>query len=519
MELKRPTLYDIACHFWVSRIPGATIPATRLSNILERMFHKQQLTAMSLNYLKQQNLTDLYQLATGQISYEAFIAVLDEVSVAGEHTAKAEHHGKETQRLAQQHEWAVERQRKGEAADAARIARTIREAAHVARYDREREAAEAIRSVREVKWAAQCKHNCETAEVMYEARMSKPDFIAPTPYEIASHYRVNHLPGAVTSPLSNILKALYQGRSLSAAYLNYLKIKGLPRLHDLAIGQVTYNHYISDINAAKAAKIAAESARLEQAQAQRLLSEAIEGARISRESDPAYILRKKYGISDFDQSLLQRMMEILQSIDAGKRLTDVDFVWLNTEAPQFFTAELRKTHHLREAEFYANEYHRTQDAWKAINASGHYRRCNQPESALELLRSVPAIRFKTPKTHSAICTTHGGVLRDLGRRSEALHLGKHGHDLQPQNFRPCTLLGAVYMELGRFGEGHYWYAKAEELGASRQSIDTELRGIFLRMDEAKREIMRESLLAKDPNRYCWVNDKKTEPPKTTRSRR
>jgi hypothetical protein len=34
MELNRPTLYDIACHFCVSRISGATIPATRLSNIL-----------------------------------------------------------------------------------------------------------------------------------------------------------------------------------------------------------------------------------------------------------------------------------------------------------------------------------------------------------------------------------------------------------------------------------------------------------------------------------------------------
>ena len=41
-----------------------------------------------------------------------------------------------------------------------------------------------------------------------------------------------------------------------------------------------------------------------------------------------------------------------------------------------------------------------------------------------------------------------------------------------------------------------------------QIIDTELRGIFLRADKAWREKMRASLLAKDPDRYRWVNDKK-----------
>jgi hypothetical protein len=56
-------------------------------------------------------------------------------------------------------------------------------------------------------------------------------------------------------------------------------------------------------------------------------------------------------------------------------------------------------------------------------------------------------------------------------------------------------------------EGHDWYAKAEKRGASKQSIDTERRGIFLRADKARRETMRASLLAKDPNRYRWVNDR------------
>ena len=211
MELNRPSLYDIACHFCVSRIIGAAIPYTRLSNILESMFHGRPLSALSLSYLKQQKLNELHQLAIGQITYEAFIAALDPALVAREQAARIEHQAKEAELLAQQAERAVQRKREGEAAEAARIART-------AQSNREREAAEAARIVREAEWAAQCKRNCEAAEAMYYARMSEPGYIAPTPYDIARHYRVSHLQGAVTSPLSNILGALYQGRPLSAAY-------------------------------------------------------------------------------------------------------------------------------------------------------------------------------------------------------------------------------------------------------------------------------------------------------------
>jgi len=501
MELNRPSLYDIACHFCLSRIAGAAVPYTRLSNILERMFYGRPLTALSLSYLQQQNLNELHQLATSQITYEAFIAAFDPALVAREQAARVEHQAKEAERLEQEAERVVQRNRAGEAAESARIART-------AQYDRERQNAEAACIVREAEWAAQRTLNCEAAEAMYQARMSEPGYIAPAPYDIARHYRVSHLEGAVSSPLSNILAALYQGRPLSAAYLNYLKIKGLPRLYALAIGQVSYESYISDPNAAEFARTKAEATRLELAEAQRRRREAAEAALIARESDPAYILRKKYGILAIAQPLLPRLMGILQNLDAGKRLTDEDFVWLNTEGQVHFTEKLRKTHHLREAEFCGNEYRRTQDPWNAINASGHYRKCNQPESALELLASVPTNRLRHPKIHSAMCTTQGGVMRDLGRRDDALELGKQGHELLPRNFRPCTLLGAVCMELGDYVAGHDWYAKAEERGASKQSIDIELRVIFVRADNARRETMRASLLAKDPDRYHWVNDKK-----------
>lgn len=501
MQLHRPTPFAIACHFFVSHIAGATIPASRLSNILDSMYRGRPLTVLSLNYLQQQNLTELHQLATGQITYEAYIAALDPALVAREQAAEAEHQAKEA-RLAALY------QREREATEAARTEGIARQAARVAQDQREREAAEAIRIARVAELAMQCMRNREAAEARWKARMSNPDYIAPTPYDIARHYRVNHIPAAVATPLRNILDDLHQGRPLAPAYLTYLQIHGFSGLYGLAIGETSYEAYISAVDAAEHARIAAEAARLERVEARRLRDEAAEAARIARESDPAYILRKKYGVVDIDQSLSSRMMEVLHHIDSGNRLAEDDFVWLTTTAESHFTEELRKAYHLVEADFCASEYRRTLDPWNAINASGHYRKCDQPDTALQLLSSVPARRLMQPKVQSAMCTTRGGVMRDLGRRNEALQLGQQGHELQPRDFRPCTLLGAIHIELGNYGEGHDWYAKAEERGASKQSIDTELRSIFLRADKARRETMKASLLAVDPNRYRWVNDKK-----------
>ncbi|MBU2065064.1 MAG: hypothetical protein KJ884_17875 [Gammaproteobacteria bacterium] len=487
--------YAIACHFCVSHINGATIPATRLSKILEQIFHQQPLTALQLGYLHQLKLTELHKLASGQIGYDAFIAALDPALVAAEQNNKAEHQASQERRQAQASAWADEARRKRESAKAARIARETKQRETT-------RTAEKARISLEIESAKQCEENRRVAEARYSTMLSQPGFRAPTPGDIARHYRIKALPEAVTSPLRNILEALYQGRPLSPAYLNYLRLK-FRNLHDLAAGHTSYEAYLAAIAAAEAA----QEAKIEQAKNQERLHQEAQAARIARENDPAYLLRKKYGVFTCNQALLPKLMSLLEKIDNGNRLDDDDVVWLNTAAKQHFTDELKRTHNEREAEFYAAEYHRTQDPWNAINASGHYRKCQQAQIALELLISVPANSYKQPKIYSALCTTHGGVMRDLGRRHEALELGTRGHELQPRNFRPCTLLGAVNMELGNFAEGHSWYTQAEERGASKQSIDTELKGIFRRADKASREKMKESLLAEDPQRYSWVNEK------------
>jgi Flp pilus assembly protein TadD len=121
-----------------------------------------------------------------------------------------------------------------------------------------------------------------------------------------------------------------------------------------------------------------------------------------------------------------------------------------------------------------------------------------------MLNAITVSKLKNIKLKSALCTTHGGVKRDQGKSDEALALGEQAHQLTPKDFRPCTLLGAVNMEIGNHTLGESWYEKAIERGASEKSVDDDLRSIFMRAEHAKREELRAYLLRKDPYRYSWA---------------
>ena len=217
----------------------------------------------------------------------------------------------------------------------------------------------------------------------------------------------------------------------------------------------------------------------------------------------------RYGLDQFiKKQFFAHLMSILHRLDGGNRLSDKDILWFTTEGKDYYTKPLQAAFHEREAKFYTAEYKRTNDPWNAVNASGHYRKCKQAKKAHDLLTLIPAGRQKAPKLNSAICTTHGGVMRDLNRFDEALKFGSQAHVLTPKDFRPCTLLGAVNIEIGNYLAGLEWYEKAEERGASKHSIDYDLRGIILRADKAKREGMKAFLLREDPERYKWVRSHK-----------
>jgi hypothetical protein len=93
-----------------------------------------------------------------------------------------------------------------------------------------------------------------------------------------------------------------------------------------------------------------------------------------------------YGIKTYvEQHCFSRLMVILKHVDASQRLSQEDFVWLSSVGENYFTKELRSAYHRLEADFFASEFEKTGDAWAAVNASSHYRKCSCPSDAESIL--------------------------------------------------------------------------------------------------------------------------------------
>ncbi|MDZ4283880.1 MAG: tetratricopeptide repeat protein [Hydrogenophaga sp.] len=352
--------------------------------------------------------------------------------------------------------------------------------------------------------------------------------IDPGRSALAGKYFLSDVPGATVpaSRLSTVLENIELDKRLSATAFEYLRQQGYLALMSLVAGESNYEQFsnLARVEQRRRESVAANIRQKEQAERQRAIAEsaAREAARTAeyerqrriQESDPKYVakvknqrLRARYGVDQFiEKESFNRLMGILHRIDGGARFSDEDVLWLTTEGSDYYSDELRFAFHSREAAFFASEFARTRDSWNVVNASGHFRKCDRAGAAHALLEGVSLDGLKSPKLKSAVRTTHGGVMRDLGRFDEAFRYGTEAHALTDGDFRPCTLLGAVNVELGNYETARDWYAKAAARGASERSIDDELRGIYMRADKSKRDEIRAFLIREDPVRYKWAHN-------------
>lgn len=210
----------------------------------------------------------------------------------------------------------------------------------------------------------------------------------------------------------------------------------------------------------------------------------------------------KQAISD---SLATILFDILSKLESNTRLSEEDAIWLNTIGEKFFNTQVRHKFHRLEADYFLKEYSQDpKNIWNAINASSHLRKCNESQEAEELLKKITINNFKDKTLASAYFTTLGGVRRDLKKMNIALDNASNAHSLNPKNYQPCTLLGAIYMEIGDYTLGDEWYEKASARGADTQSINAELKRIISKMDNVKRKEIIASLLKIDSRKYSWL---------------
>lgn len=336
--------------------------------------------------------------------------------------------------------------------------------------------------------------------------------------DLAERYFLEDLPGATQlgARLNGILLRIDAGEQVTTLQRQFLATTGLHALVTLADGKATLGEFQAAAEQEQAARIEEASAKAvkdaaELAERADARAAAVKATFAAMANDPvlrrkreAKELRQRFGVGYIESEDYRRVMALLRQVATGQRLTVEDLAWLKTEADYCWTDELQRAWHALEAEALTKAWESSGDPWNAVNASGHWRKAGEPERALRLTDAALAKVGSNPKLRSALATTRGGAMRDLRRLDEAKALAGEAHQLTSSDYRPCTLLGAVHIELGDLPTGHEWYAKAESLGAPRRAIDHELRGLLMRSSSQEQQRIREYLLRHDPERFAWL---------------
>ena len=326
--------------------------------------------------------------------------------------------------------------------------------------------------------------------------------------------------------ISKVLSGIEMSK-ISKMSLKFLDTNKLVSLKSLVSHEITFEEYIPlakneqemRIQDSKRKEIEEENKKQQKQQIQneidykRKLERREEKERQKAlESDPCYIekqketqLKEKYDLDFYiEPKDYKKLISILEIVDSVKRLKEEDWIWV-VDNKEYCTDKLRKTYHKNEAMFLMEEYEDKKDLWLVVNASSHYRKGDSSNYAISILSKINLENINDNKLKSAICTTHGGAKRDIKKWAKAIQLAEYAHKYQPEDYRPCTLFGAIYMETQKFDIGYEWYNKAIDRGFKPEDRDTEIKAIYNKANKANKESLRRFLLGIDPVRYCWLN--------------
>lgn len=326
--------------------------------------------------------------------------------------------------------------------------------------------------------------------------------------DIAIKYCIEDLPESLIpgSALAIVISRLELAPDfIPEATISYLRKSKFFNLLNYACNQISFNEYsLVAKSEQKERKLAAEKAKIEQAKKAAINAEKNKKQQILRKLLNKYDMNLSFVIA----SDIPKLKIILEKAERDSRLDQDEIAWLMISRKGlyfgYYTDKVRKKYHRIEGEYFSIKFQSSNNPWDAINASSHFRKCNQATKADSILINIDSSKLKSKKIESAFHTTYGGVKRDLEKFIEAINHGNKAHLLTPNDFRPCTLLGAVNMEIRNYEEGQAWYRKAVERGATQKSVDDDLRSIFMRSEKSKRKELGTFLYNKDPERYGWV---------------
>ncbi|MEG3924285.1 MULTISPECIES: hypothetical protein [unclassified Microcoleus] len=214
-------------------------------------------------------------------------------------------------------------------------------------------------------------------------------------------------------------------------------------------------------------------------------------------------LKVKYRIIDRDFPF-DPFYAIMVKLEKEERLDPVLVVQLIQQGLLASHGRIAMAYHRLEARFYDREYERTGNKWNLPNASSHWRKADEPKSALQVTENLDFDKIKENKLKSALLTTRGGAFRDIDKLDDAQKCALKAIEYQPQSHHPYTLMGAICFERSQFSEGERWFNEAIKRGAESEDIDSELKQVVKNAKDEKRREVVEYLLKKNPQRYAWA---------------
>ncbi|MDZ7992018.1 MAG: hypothetical protein RM022_010320 [Nostoc sp. EfeVER01] len=363
----------------------------------------------------------------------------------------------------------------------------------------------------EINWLEQQKLS-ETIAIAQELEQTR-EFAALRLKYKATEYQDS----SPKSHLYKILKRLELSNQLGEQDINFLKKRKLTKIIEVA-----NEKYVSIL------KSKIDSGELlNESEIEWLKNNRHEDIIIFAKQKHFAVLKSKYDALLYqDKSHTSFLYTILQKLELKERLEATDVAWLQEtkikvpqatysydrwqQEPQhqgtkLFSGKIWIAHHTIEANFYEQEFQRTDNKWNLANASSHWRKADEPEQALQLTNNLQFDKIKENKLKSALLTTRGGAFRDIGKLDEAENCARKAIDYQPKSHHPYTLMGAICFERHQYSDGEYWFQEAIKRGANPRDMDSEIKRVVKNAkDENKRRQVINYLLNKDPQRYAWA---------------
>ncbi|MDY7016162.1 MAG: hypothetical protein SVX43_21710 [Cyanobacteriota bacterium] len=204
-------------------------------------------------------------------------------------------------------------------------------------------------------------------------------------------------------------------------------------------------------------------------------------------------LKKKYLKKHPNMTMTNDLYCILLNLESHNKLNHEEIEWL--EKKLLFSPI---------AIFYQKKHKESESLLDLIEAVKYWRKARMPKTALKLTFKI---QLENNKMISALLTTRGGVLRDMGKLKGAEKCALEALQYNPHGCYCYNLLGAIYYQLGNPNKGDEYFKIAEQLGSRTDIQEAAIFDIFERKANPKtKEVIAINLSKKDTIRYKWAKD-------------